>query len=397
MAATLAESSFIGPATPLPRAPDLAIIGGGVVGLWCAERAARAGLKTVLFEKHRLGQGASGGFLGALMPHQPVSWTPEKAFQLAALLSLERDIARLQDETEVYCDYLRCGRLIPTRTEKKRAERLVWQAAANANWPAGPPGGKPIGWTLLDAPPDARWLAPDAAPLGCEFDTLSARLNPRQLIAALAKRARETAHIREEAEVASLGDGSRLTLADGTEITPGRVILTAGYQSFAMLQSLTGRKLGRGVKGQSALLKPRRPVDPGWPILYFGGVYVIAHGGGLIAVGSTSEKSFAHPSKTTSELDGLINRAREICPALDGAEIIERWASVRPNAVGRHPVLGPLPEAPRVIVATGGFKISFGIAHKMADIAIEFASGYQPELPSSFDVQAHYDCAANRR
>ena len=381
---------------PPQQSPDLLIVGGGIVGLWCAVRAAAAGLSTVVVEKNGLGQAASGGFLGALMPHQPIRWTDEKTFQLEALLSLEPEIAALERRTGASCGYLRCGRLIPTRTEKKRQERPAWCAAAAENWPQTSLTDAAIGWRILDTTPDADWLAPEQAPLGAEYETLSARANPRELVSVLSSVARADTDVLEGVEVTALGDGSRVVLKDGTVMTPGRVILTAGYQSFPMLQAISNRNLGRGVKGQAALMRPRAPIKPDRPILYLGGLYVIAHAEDRIAVGSTSETTFQDPFGTTELLDDLIARASELCPALRGAETIERWAGIRPNAVGRHPVIGPLPEAPRLILATGGFKISFGIAHKMADAAIGYATGQAPRLPDSFRVETHYACADSK-
>lgn len=381
---------------PPPKSPDLLIVGGGIVGLWCAARAVEAGLNTVLLEKGRLGQGASGGFLGALMPHQPTQWIEEKAFQLDALLSLETEISALEVKTDITCGYLRCGRLIPTRTEKKRRERPAWHDAAKQQWPETSPTGASIGWDILDTAPDPTWLASKYSPLGAEFETLSARLNPRRFVAALTNLANTKAHVLENAEAVSLGDGSRVTLADGTVFTPGRVIVTAGRHSFGLLEPIAQRNLGRGVKGQAALLKPRHPINPDQPILYYGGLYVIAHADNRVAVGSTSEITYTHPTNTTAKLDDLIARAADLCPALQQAETIERWAGVRPNAIGRQPIIGPLPEAPRMIVTTGGFKISFGIAHKMADAALSYVSGTVPSLPKSFEVATHYACADSK-
>lgn len=376
--------------TPATRSPDLLIIGGGIVGLWCAARASDAGLKTLLVDKGRLGQGSSGGFLGALMPHQPVRWTTEKQYQLEALLALETEIAALEETTGIDCGYLRCGRIIPTQTEKKRAERLEWREAAKQNWPAFSTTGQALAWNVNEQPPDGNWLFPEQAPLGFEHDTLTARVAPRKLVAALHAKIKDTVEIREATEVISLGEGARVTLSDGTEVSPGKTIVAAGWGSFPLVAEIAQKRLGRGVKGQAALLKPSRPIDTKSPIIYFGGVYIIAHENGLIAVGSTSENEFVSPSQTDHQLDDLIARAAKLCPALECAEVIERWAGVRPNAIGRHPMIGPLPQAPNIIMATGGFKISFGIAHKMASNALAFATGSKPKLPEMFELDYHF-------
>ena len=90
----------------------------------------------------------------------------------------------------------------------------------------------------------------------------------------------------------------------------------------------------------------------------------------MIAVGSTSENQWSDATSTDDQLDALLVKARAICPILRDAEIIERWAGVRPKHESRDPVVAELAEAPGIIVATGGFKISFAVAHLMAREAV---------------------------
>lgn len=77
---------------------EVLIVGGGVMGLWAAVMAARAGLTTRLLERRLIGSGASGGLLGALMPHMPDRWNDKKQFQFDALVSLEGEIAALETD-----------------------------------------------------------------------------------------------------------------------------------------------------------------------------------------------------------------------------------------------------------------------------------------------------------
>lgn len=382
--------------------PHLVIVGGGVTGLWCAVKAGQAGIPAILLERSQVGAGASGGLLGALMPHQPSPFNALKSFQRDALIALETEVADLEAATGIDCCYRRCGRLIPIRTPGKAAQERRMSAAASANWPGHGPGGQPLGWTVLDAPPDGRWLSPDAALLGCAFETLSARLAPRQLIAALAVRARQLGvDIREGSPVASVtceGRTAAIILDDGSRLSADAAILSAGVATFGLAAPLAGVGLGKGVKGQAALLAPSAPIDPAAPILYDGGVYVVAHGADRVAIGSTSEDDFDDPLSTDSALDAVIAKARTISPALAEARVVERWAGVRPKAAGRQPLVGPLPDAPQVVLATGGFKISFGVAHRMAEAAIGAitgATGPASDLPDEMRP-AHHLAAATR-
>ncbi len=395
MSTVLAPDSHSGAIAQSPNlVPDLVIVGGGIIGLWCAVRAGRLGLKTVLLEKGRIGDGASGGFLGALMPHQPVNWIDKKAFQLDALMAIETEIATIENATGMSCGYRRCGRLMPIYTENKLRQSKTWQAASNENWPHRSVSGTPISWELLDDTPDPEWLSPTPELLACDFDTLSARLNPRATLQALATMATKTVDIRENTTVAAVSNDATVTLSDGSTMSPGRVIISAGHESFDLLRPITGHSLGTGVKGQAALLKPNTPVQPNQPIIYARGVYIISHDNDLIAIGSTSETTFKHPNTVDTALEDLITRARALCPRLEGAEVVERWAGVRPKAIGREPIVGALPEAPNVIVASGGFKITFGIAHHLADAALGFTTGTTVNLPAKFEIAHHYKSAA---
>lgn len=167
-------------------------------------------------------------------------------------------------------------------------------------------------------------------------------------------------------------------------------MIAAGPQSFPLLGPLSPSisvPLGQPVKGQAALLKA--DIDPSLPILFLNGLYVIAHDDGHVAVGSTSEEEFDAPFATDAKLDDLLVRARALVPALSGAEVVERWAGLRPKAIGREPMVGPHPDHPRVIALTGGFKVSFGLAHRLADAALGFVIGQEHSLPESFILSDH--------
>lgn len=361
------------------RSPDFVVVGGGIVGLWTAFEAARQGLSVTLLEKRTIGAGASGGLLGALMPHQPTGWTDKKQFQLDGLLSLETEIAELEALTGISTGYQRCGRIMPIRNAEKRRQSGDWAQASQERWPP------PFRWDVSDETPDATWLPPAEMPFGINADTLSARVSPRGLLSALRQAAELSGvTIREGVAVEQIEADGKLATTDD-EIAAGHVVLAAGWQTFGLIEHLHAAPCGTGVKGQAALLRPAIPVDPALPILYDNGTYVIAHADGHVAIGSTSENMFGDPLTTDERLEAVIKHATSLCPALKDAEVIERWAGVRPKAAGREPLVGPLPGVSGVSVATGGFKISFAIAHLMAKAVVSLSRGETPDtLPQAF-------------
>ncbi len=76
------------------------------------------------------------------------------------------------------------------------------------------------------------------------------------------------------------------------------------------------------------------------PVVFLNGLYIVPHEDGTVAIGSTSEEDFADAFSTDAKLDALMDAAREIVPALSTAEVIERWAGLRPKAIGRDPMVG---------------------------------------------------------
>ncbi len=120
------------------------------MGLWAAVHAERLGIDTLLVDAGLLGHGASGGLLGALMPHMPDKWNAKKQFQFDALVSLEAEIAALEQQTGLSANYRRSGRLIPLPKPHLREIALGHCRDAEDRWIAGE---RRFHWQVLDRPP----------------------------------------------------------------------------------------------------------------------------------------------------------------------------------------------------------------------------------------------------
>ena len=360
--------------------PDVLIVGAGIFGLSCAFACAGRGLKVTVVERAAPGAGASGGPLGAMSPHLPVNWTPKKAFQLAALLSAEahwRDVATTGGRDP---GYARIGRSMPLPDARARSRAEAQAQAAAERWPGA------HGWVLHDRTPDASWIAPSASAHGVAFEPLSARIHPRCAIEALAA-ATAARGVGMVAGSAVLGFEDGAIHTAGGRIEAGRVVLAAGIGGFDMMEAATGFPFGQGVKGQAAVLAPRGPAIN--PTIFAEGLYVVPHADGTVAVGSTSEPNWRDATTTDGHLDDLLVRATGLCPRLAGARLIERWAGVRPRAPRPDPMIGALPGFDRVLVATGAYKIGFGIAHAVGAAIADLVTGGSPELSKGFSPMDH--------
>lgn len=371
------------------KAYDVCVVGGGIVGLWVARQLGAAGLSVVLVERGRCGGGASGGVLGALTAHAPDNWNAKKQFQFDALTELPQLIADIESATGLETGYAQCGRVMPIRRESflAQAERRV--TASKAHWRVG---DQTYGYDI-GAADTAGWLAAEAAPLGVVHDGLAARVDPRRYVAALKAALGPNVAIEENWPFARFDAGARRVVAgDGVAaVVADQIVLAAGYETFACLKPIVGRTIGGGVKGQAAVFQCAEAA--GQPLIYDDGIYVVAHDGGRCAVGSTTEKEWRDASTPDASRVDFIERARELCPALRHAALIGRWAGIRPRSHKTDPIVGRLaPDSP-VLVATGGYKITFGIAHRMAQCIVgDIVAGEdRTALPPSFRPAHHLD------
>ena len=367
---------------------DVCVVGGGIVGLWTTRCLLAAGVRAILIERDHCGAGASGGVLGALMAHAPDNWNAKKQFQFNALAQLPERIADLEAETGLKTGYSRCGRIMPIRREKFRTQAEHRSEAAAQHWRSD---GQAFQFDVQPPPTAAGWMDVNAAPLGFVHDTLAARVDPARYVAALKQFIASQGALREKTSFASFDAAARrVNLSGGAEpLNADQIVLTAGYATFDLLAQLTGHQIGGGVKGQAAVF--HCPDAVGQPLIYDDGVYIVPHDDGTCAVGSTSEKNWDDPTTPDPNRSDFIDRAVELCPSLRGAPLLRRWAGVRPRCLRTDPVIGRIQPGSPILVATGGYKITFGIAHVMAKcIADEVIGAEQREaLPASFQPPHH--------
>lgn len=338
---------------------SITVIGAGIAGLSVAWEITRRGHAVRVLEARHIAAGSSGGTVGALAPHAPESWNVKKQVQLDSLLAAEGFWRQVAETGGVDPGYGRTGRIQPTsRTDLDRLRHRIegaerhWHGAARM-WLTQSPETP-----LVPDSPDGWWL----------MDDLTARLSPRRACEALA------------AAITARGG----KIVTGQHVTPPAVatpaIWATGAAGLESLSADTGRKIGQGVKGQSAALKYDAPDAPQ---VFVDGLHIVPHADGTVGVGSTSENSFAH-DRIDEQLDAVIARVRDLCPALSRAAHVESWAGLRPRARSRAPLMGQWPDRAGHFVMNGGFKIGFGMAPEMARMMADLVLERRGSIPPAF-------------
>lgn len=368
---------------------DLVVVGGGIFGLTTAYTALKSGMTVALIEEREVAAGASGGLLGALMPHMPARWNPKKEFQFQSLLQLEAHARVLEDETGLPTGYKRCGRILPLTSEDKLHHHIERAEESRTRWHP-----QETGFSYEVEPEGSRadWLAPGSAPFGLVYETLAARISPRAYTTALAAYIRANGTLMEGARFLGFDEDTGVVNLEGAppSIKADRIAIANGYWGYGTISKMTGQSIGRGEKGQAILLEGKGLED--LPAIYCDGLYVVPHEDGTVAIGSTSDRVFENADVDAVRTVELLSRASAFCPRLIGREVLTSWAGIRPRCNKRDPMIGLLPGRAKTYAAVGGFKISFGIAHLVAKALVAELAGKEPEhgLPETFRPTHHF-------
>jgi glycine/D-amino acid oxidase-like deaminating enzyme len=214
------------PALPGSLEVDVAIVGGGLTGLWTAYYLARAepSLSIAILEKHIAGFGASGrngGWCSALFPASTAALARRHGRDAAlamrrAMIDTVGEVGRVSAAEGIDCDFLRGGTVSLARGTAQLAAARAEVAEAEG-W-----GVDEIEW---------RHAAPRGAvdALGSTFDPACARLQPAKLVRGLARAVeRLGVSIYEQTEVLSWLPHRVLT-AHGTVSADTIVVALEGY------------------------------------------------------------------------------------------------------------------------------------------------------------------------
>jgi glycine oxidase len=314
------------------------VVGGGIVGLACADELARAGHDVRLFDPAPA-SGATWAAAGMLAPGGE-AWFGEEALLRLGVDSLGRwpaYAAALEERSGHHLDLRAAGTLLVAadrddlaevrracallETSGVRAEELDRRAVRRHEPTLS---GRVVGGALL---PDDRHV--------------NVRRVADALLAVLGDRV-----VRARATV--VPDG--VVLADGTAVPADVVVLATGA---------TGMPHVRPVRGEVVRVRSRdAPTRVLRARVHGERVYVVPRADGELVIGATEEEhpaGNATPLPTLGGVARLLETARALVPGLDTAELVEVVARDRPGSPDNGPLLGPVaaPGPARVLLAGG--------------------------------------------
>ncbi len=377
------------------EAVDVAIVGGGVIGLSIAWRAAQQGQR-VLVADPQPGSGATHAAAGMLTPIAEAAYAEREIFGLGqeSLRRYPEFAAELQTASGLPTGFRQTGTLqvaydaddyavlAETRLLQESFGVHLRQLTARECRSAEP---------MLDPSVRGGLLAPD-----------DGSIDPRLLAVALL-RAAETAGARIVRQsvteiICTAGRADRVRLADDSVVQASSIVLAAGWES-ALIPGLPESIAPpvRPVKGQIIRLRTTPAMDAaGLPpgllqrtvrgIVRGRSVYLVPRESGELVVGATQEELGPDTTVTAGGVWELLRDARMLVPGITELELTDIVAGLRPGTPDNAPVIGPS-ELPGLVIATGHFRAGVLLAPVTADtIAAFLRTGTPDPIWRSFGV-----------
>ncbi|MFD5317331.1 glycine oxidase ThiO [Streptomyces sp. NPDC127098] len=333
----------------MPRTEDRAdvlVVGGGVIGLVTAWRAAGRGLRVAVVDPEP-GRGAAWVAAGMLAAVTELHHGEEALLDLnlASAARYPAFAAELTEAAGADIGYRDCGTLqvaldADDRAELRELELLRRRCGLAASWLTGR---------------ECRRLEPMLAPRvrgGLRVDG-DHQTDPRRLAAALrtaCERAGVVFHRDEARELTVVGDrATGVVLAGGGRLGAGQTVLAAGCRSGELAglpPEVRARVPVRPVKGQVVRLR----VPPGYApflsrtvraVVRGAQVYLVPRLSGELVIGATTEELGFDTTVTAGGVYQLLRDAHELLPGITELPLVETLAGLRPATPDNAPLLGP--------------------------------------------------------
>jgi glycine oxidase len=356
---------------------DLAVLGGGIMGLSVAFEEALRGKRVALLDPHGFGSKASWAAAGILnMRAGVLGGSPFREFHLRSVPMYPEWLARIEAESGLKVPYARGGdyqiflgdpakdmearRILEEREDQLRRERAS-RFTRLSEWPGFlKPFGAPGPVHLYHFPDEAY---------------VHNRILLEALVEALKRRdaglfpgARPTRVTRAE--------GLHLVEGDGFSLRARHLLIAAGAWCNEPL-GLFGLSLPLSpAKGQLAML----PNFHGTTTMLHGGerFYLIPRDGKLIA-GATTENGAWDEGFDEKGERHLGTELGRFFPGIK-PDWIEAWSGLRPRSGDRLPVLGWIDKEAGVAAATGLYKSGISLAPLAAKCLSALLNGEKPPV-----------------
>jgi glycine oxidase len=359
---------------------DVAIVGGGLIGLTVAWRVATRGLTVTVIDPAPV-SAASHAAAGMLAPVSEVTYGEEPLlrFSIESLRRYPGFAAELEAATGHDIGLKRDGTIIVATDAGDRGMLTELHAFQERLG---------LSATMLSSR-ECRSLEPSLSPVvrcGLLVDGDHSVDNRRLAAALLAAATAAGVRILPQRvrSVTVVDDRVRGVLTEAEGVTADTVVLAAGPWSG----SIDGvpeadRPPVRPVKGEILRLQARDRVPiPSRSIRgYVNGqsVYVVTRSSGEVIVGATMTERGFDTTVRAGAVHDLLRDARTLVPGVDELDLVESLAALRPGSPDNAPMIGRT-HTDGLLVATGHHRNGVLLTPLTADLVADLVTGTAAEI-----------------
>ena len=325
--------------------PEIIIIGGGVIGTACAYFLSKRGLKVLVLERSHLGAGASGttasivSIGGSSSTPEPLQPLNVESYHL--ILDAEQDFKRPLET-------IQGGILYTAMNEQEALELQAFDKEIR---------GMGIDCKLMDGSEAYReepLLCPEVK--AALLNPASYHINPFRLVdgylsSALGKGSR----VEYGVEVHGLkvsNDRIDRVLTNKGDYHADWVVVAGGAYSPQILSSLSVHIPIVPARGQVILTEAcQRMTDH--VIMFLNHLYIRQTASGNFYLGSHTEFVGFENRITLEKITAFTKAFVQAVPLLGRLRALRFFAGFRPICEDNLPVIGPVPDCPRLIIASG--------------------------------------------
>jgi glycine/D-amino acid oxidase-like deaminating enzyme len=359
---------------------DVAVVGGGLVGMAVGYGLVRAGRRVVVLDEGDIAWRASRGNFGLV-------WVQGKGMGLPAYSSWTQLSARLwpslsqmlREDTGVDVSLEQPGGFQLCLSQREMDLRVSTLAALMSQ-----PGFERYDYQMLDR--DAlREVYPGIGPdvVGGSYSKLDGHVNPLRLFRALhAAFQKRGGTYRPEWKVErGAGRSGHVVLEGPTgSVQAQQVVLAAGLDNRRLAADFGLDMPVRPQRGQIIVLERMRRFMP-YPV-----VTLRQTDEGTVLIGDSVEEVGLDDNVGTGVLSALAERATRMFPALRDTRVVRTWGALRIMSADGFPIYQQSEAVPGVFVTTCHSGVTLAAAHAL-ELAPQIASGVLTPVLQPFSLQ----------
>jgi glycine/D-amino acid oxidase-like deaminating enzyme len=365
----------------LESAYDVVVVGAGIVGAACAHYLMGEGLRVAVLERGSVGGCATAAAMGHLVAMDD---SPAQLALTKFSLQLWKD---LENQLPATAEYRQPGTLWIASDDEEMAEvRRKHEVYRSAG----------LACEVLDSialsEAEPRLRQPLAGALRVLGDGV---IVPQAAAEFLLRDVAERGALFTDCNVVSIESGSIL-LEDGTRVSAGYVVNAAGCAAVELTTGISIRKR----KGH-LMITDRYPGFLRHQVVELGylksarsvigdsvAFNLQPRATGQILIGSSRQYENEDAAVDSDIVRRVMERACEFMPEVATLSVLRMWTGFRAATPDKLPLIGALPESPKVLLATGheglGITTSTGTGRLIADMILQRQSpiSQEPYLPS---------------